>query len=96
MVAEVPLLRADLRYLYKFRYQAAYDDVGSEHELCWVYAGTSADPVRANANEIAAWRYIAPGALDREMSAHPERFTPWMKLEWTRIRQEFYDSVIGT
>ncbi len=34
-------LRANLRFMYKFEYAAAFGDVGSEHELCWVYAGTT-------------------------------------------------------
>ena len=32
-------LRAELGFLFKFRYQAQYDAQGAEHELCWVYAG---------------------------------------------------------
>jgi isopentenyl-diphosphate delta-isomerase len=82
-------LRADLRFLYKFTYHATYEDLGAEHELCWVYAGTTSDEVRANANEIAACRFITPAALDAELAAAPERFTPWLKLEWNRIRRDF-------
>ena len=32
-------MSAELEFLFKFRYQAQYDDQGAEHELCWVYAG---------------------------------------------------------
>ena len=28
-----------LQFLYRFEYQATYEDRGSEHELCSVYAG---------------------------------------------------------
>jgi isopentenyl-diphosphate delta-isomerase len=82
-------LRADLRFLYKFTYHATYGEVGAEHELCWVYAGTTHEEVRANMNEIAAWRFVAPETLDAELRVAPERFTPWFKLEWNRIRAEF-------
>jgi isopentenyl-diphosphate Delta-isomerase len=82
-------VRADLAFLYKFIYQAAYADLGAEHELCWVYAGTTADEVRPNVNEIAAWRFVEPHQLDAELSAAPETFTPWFKLEWNRIRKDF-------
>lgn len=81
-------IRTPLRYLYKFQYQAQFDETGAEHELCWVYAGHSDDAPRVNLNEIAAMRYIAPEALDAEMQAAPQRFTPWFKLEWARIRNE--------
>lgn len=81
-------MHCPLRYLFKFEYQADYRDLGAEHELCWVYAGTCTQPVRANATEVEAWRFIAPAALDREIARCPERFTPWLKLEWARLRQD--------
>src|SRR5699024_3245658 len=81
-------LTSDLRYLFKFRYQAGYGEAGAEHELCWVYIGATRDPVRVNANEIAEWRFVPPGELDREMTTCPDDFTPWFRQEWTRIRQD--------
>ena len=78
-------IRSELNYLYKFQYAASFGDAGSERELCWVYAGLSDDPVRANATEISEWRYVSPAQLDRELAQRPERFTPWFKLEWPRV-----------
>lgn len=80
-----------LEYVYKFQYHAEYGDVGSETELCWVYVGTSDAPVRANPTEIATWRYVKPETLDSEIAQSPERFTPWLKMEWQRLRREFTD-----
>ncbi len=79
-------MRAELRFLYKFEYQASYEDVGSEHEICWVYTGSSHDAVRANANEVAQWRFVTPAELDEELAAEPHKFTPWLKLEWAELR----------
>lgn len=78
-----------LEFVYKFQYHAEYGVAGSESELCWVYVGTSDDVPRVNPTEIAAWRYVAPEALDREMAQAPERLTPWLKLEWQRLRSDF-------
>ncbi len=79
-------LTADLHYVYKFEYVAPFGDAGTEHELCWVYAGTTdATPV-INTTEIANWRWIAPAALDVEFAQTPQRFTPWFKLEWQALR----------
>ncbi|MEM9300934.1 MAG: isopentenyl-diphosphate Delta-isomerase [Pseudomonadota bacterium] len=86
-------MTAQLDFLYKFEYQAQFGDLGSEHELCWVYLGRTRDEVRANETEIASWRYVAPADLDRELAQHPERFTPWFKLEWARIADEFRDAL---
>jgi isopentenyl-diphosphate Delta-isomerase len=80
-----------LDFVYKFRYHAEYGDAGSEFELCSVYVGMSDAPVRVNATEIAAWRYVRPEALDREIAETPEHFTPWLQMEWQRLRGEFAD-----
>lgn len=82
-------MRCDMRYVFKFEYQAGYENLGAEHELCWVYVGRSDQPVHANASEVEAWRFVSVGALDAEIATHPERFTPWLKMEWQRLRGEF-------
>lgn len=82
-------MRCELRYLYKFEYQADFGDLGAEHELCWVYVGQSADPVKVNRTEVEDWRFVSADELDAEMRSHPERFTPWLKMEWQRLRGEF-------
>ena len=81
-------LQCPLQYLFKFEYQAQFDAEGAEHELCWVYAGRSADMPTVNVNEISALRYISPDALDAEIAARPQTFTPWFKIEWERLRRE--------
>ncbi len=81
-------LEAPLQFLFKFQYQAQFDAEGAEHELCWVYAGYSSGQPKVNVNEISGLRFIAPDALDAEMAARPEAFTPWFKIEWARIRRD--------
>ena len=82
-----------LSYLYKFQYHATFEGRGSENELCYVYIGHYDGEVAVNPNEIAAWRWVSPEELESEMTAHPERFTPWFKMEWERIRGEYWDRV---
>jgi len=79
-------LRCPLHFLFKFRYQAQFDNVGAEHELCSVFIGRSADRVRIDHNEIADWRWVSPEGLTAEMQgAGVQRFTPWFTMEWERI-----------
>lgn len=92
-LAEEMGMQCELRYLYKFEYQADYDDLGAEHELCHVYVGQSDSPVRVNGNEVEAWRFVPAAELDAEIETHPERFTPWLKMEWQRLRREFADAL---
>lgn len=85
---------AELHYLFKFTYHAPFGDLGSEREVCSVYVGRSSEPPRPNVHEISDWRWIEPAELDREIEEHPERFTPWFKEEWPRVRESFR-SVLG-
>jgi isopentenyl-diphosphate delta-isomerase len=79
-------LRCSLHFLYKFQYQAQFDAAGAEHEVCSVFIGRSNGPVKINRNEILAWRWIAPEALQVELTAGgAERFTPWFIMEWGRV-----------
>ena len=78
-----------LHFLFKFQYQAQFDGAGAEHELCSVFIGRCGAPVSANREEIAAWRWVSPEALDEQMrGVGSERFTPWFTLEWERIRRD--------
>ena len=82
-------LSATLNFAYKFEYRAPFGDLGTEHELCWGYIGvTSAEPV-VNTTEIMSWRCVAPAELSRDIAAHPERYTPWLKMEWERLTDDF-------
>ena len=83
--------QVDPRFVYKFEYQARFGELGSEHELCWVYiAHTDSEPV-INTTEIDAWRWISGEDLDAELSAEAEQFTPWFKMEWARLREQHAD-----
>ncbi len=81
-------LRCPLHFLFKFQYQAQFDAAGAEQELCSVFIGRTSDPVRADPNEIVAWRWITPQSLQAELAGGAERFTPWFLMEWERIRRD--------
>jgi isopentenyl-diphosphate Delta-isomerase len=86
-------IQAVVRELFVFEYHARYLDRGAEHERCWVFAGRIDRAPAPNDSEVAQWRFVAPDALDAEIAADPERFTPWLRLEWARIRAEHRDAV---
>lgn len=95
-LAEELNLEAELRFLYKFEYQARYEEVGSEHELCWVFMGRCDALPQVDSQEIAAWRYVSPAQLSEEISRTPEIFTPWLKLEWTEITAHHLQDFIAS
>ena len=88
-------LNADavLEYVYKFRYQANFGELGSEHELCHVYLGRLQDDVKANDEEIADVHFIAAQDVATELSRHPDRYTPWFKLEWEVLTEDYADTL---
>lgn len=87
-------LRCPLRFLFKFQYQAQFDETGAENELCSVFIGRCTDTVKIDRDEIRAWRWVSPEALQAEMSAGAGNFTPWFLLEWTRIWRDHRAQVL--
>jgi isopentenyl-diphosphate delta-isomerase len=89
-------LRCPLQFLFKFQYQAQFETAGSEQELCSVFIGRSRDPVKTDPNEILAWRWVHPEALQAELTGPGAgQFTPWFKLEWARIWRDHRAAVLA-
>ena len=83
-------LQAALNYLFSFQYHARYGEEGSENELCAVFVRKANGPVSVDPDEIADWRFVGIEALNEEMTRHRDRFTPWFKMEWERILEEYW------
>jgi isopentenyl-diphosphate delta-isomerase len=89
-------IRCPLTFLFKFQYQAQFDATGAENELCSVFIGRSTDPPRINADEILAWRWISPEALNAAMDGEGAgNFTPWFLIEWARIWRDYRPQVLA-
>ncbi len=82
-----------LTFLFRFEYHAIYGAAGAEHELCSTYVALSDGAIEVNTNEIADWEFVTPEELDRRLEVEPERHTPWLKLEWPRIRGQHWTAV---
>jgi isopentenyl-diphosphate delta-isomerase len=86
-------IRTNLKFIYKFMYQATFKEIGSENEYCSVFIGKSDQPVHSNINEIAAVKYLDPEELDELLNKNPDEFTPWFKLEWEQIRTVHWNTI---
>ena len=86
-------LQLPVKFLFKFQYQANYNQLGSENELCSVYSGHSDDIPIINDNEIADWRYVSFDKLQDDIDSRPAEYTPWFKTELQTIRKEFSDTI---
>lgn len=87
-------LDAELEFVYKFIYQADFDDAGAEHELCHVYIGAlTGGEVQVHPDEIADWRWVPRDEVTRELEREPTRYTPWFKLEWKVLMDRWHDRI---
>lgn len=86
-------IEAELEFVYKFAYQASYDEAGSENELCHVFLGRAPADIRPNEHEIAAVRFITPADLDREFAEQPETLTPWFNMEWRTLSATYREQL---
>lgn len=78
-----------LEYLFKFEYHAYFGTNGAEHELCYVFVARTDEDPRPNRNEIDTWEWYTPAQLDGMLASSPEACTPWLRMEWERLRADF-------
>jgi isopentenyl-diphosphate delta-isomerase len=86
---------ASLEFVYKFSYQARFGEAGSENEMCSVFLGRLDGEPQANATEIEEMRFVSADNLSDELAANPNMFTPWFKLEWQRLTEEFGETLLN-
>jgi isopentenyl-diphosphate delta-isomerase len=85
-----------LHFLFKFQYEARFDHAGAERELCSVYIGRCDEDPKCDPEEIQAWRWVSPEALQQELAAdEAERFTPWFRMEWDRIWRDHRADILA-
>ncbi|HED4875123.1 TPA: isopentenyl-diphosphate Delta-isomerase [Stenotrophomonas maltophilia] len=82
------LLTSPLNWHFSFTYHARYLDVGSEHELCHVFSAVleSTDLI-VDPSEISAYRWVDRHALDALLRDAPDAYSPWLKIEWPKLRE---------
>ena len=79
---------AEIQSIYRFEYQAAYADLGSEHELCHVFLARmhGDSQVSVHEDEIAAWRWVSLDEVDALHRYKADMLTPWFLMEWRALR----------
>ena len=72
-------IRISLKHLGTFHYNAHFANGLSENEIDHVLVGTAEEGlvITPNKEEVHAYRWVRLDALEDEIHAYPERFTPW-------------------
>lgn len=82
-------LQVEVRYLYKFQYQAAFKELGAEHEMCSVFVGFTDDVPVVNPTEVAEWQYLGANEVTELLDRQSEQFTPWFHMEWSELSTSY-------
>lgn len=90
---ELGIAGLDLQPVGQVEYRAAVPPDLVEHELVDVFVAEAAPDLALalNADEVRAVRWVALSALDAEIAATPEVFTPWLRIYLTEHR----DQILG-
>lgn len=83
---ELGIKPTGIKFLFKFTYHTAYEDVGSENEVCAVLACTYKGKPRPSDAEISETKLISHKKLSEEYTK--DNYTPWTKLAVKRILEE--------
>jgi len=67
-----------LKYITKFRYQAFYEEVGAENEICSILMGRYDGQITPNSKEVVEWKWIGLDDLQTEIEKSPEQYAPWL------------------
>jgi len=76
---EIGVSSENLEYLFKFRYQANYEGIGSENEICDIFRIKDIDPedLSINLDEISEFRYMSLAHVRKDIHYNVRRYTPW-------------------
>jgi len=76
----IAISKDQLHTLYRFPYQATFNQQLSEHELDTVIVGKYHGRVHPDPKEAAAFKWVAWADLQQDITHHPDIYTPWFKL----------------
>ncbi|MBC7412158.1 MAG: isopentenyl-diphosphate Delta-isomerase [Bacteroidia bacterium] len=73
-------MQCELHYKFNFVYNATLENKLIEHELDYVFVGTTNVLPAINRAEVSNWRYVSLDNLTYEINTTPELFTEWFKI----------------
>ncbi|WP_448702391.1 isopentenyl-diphosphate Delta-isomerase [Mucilaginibacter sp. AW1-3] len=83
----------ELTELFQFSYRHEFENGLIENEYDHVLLGTSDELPIPDPAEVAGFRYVHTDQLLFELSAQPDRFTPWFKICLEKVLKMYYQSV---
>lgn len=75
----------ELTELFSFVYKAPFDNGLTEHELDHVMIGSFNGTPKIDPREVAAWKWMHPENIQKDIDTHPDRYTEWFKIIFDRF-----------
>lgn len=82
-------MEADLQFVFKFMYNAPFDNLLTEHEIDHVFIGKTNQLPVINPEEVASYKYMKPEDIKLDMEQNPQSYTVWFRI----IFNEFYKEI---
>jgi len=73
--------------IFDFIYKAKLDKGLTEHEFDHVLIGRYEDDPHINPDEVESWKWMKMDAIDKDMKAHPEKYTIWFRIAFDRVHE---------
>src|SRR3989344_6339973 len=73
-------IRTPLKKLFKFTYQAEYDQTYGENEVDTVFKGIYEGKIIPDPAEIGDYKWIKLTSLKKDIQNNPQFYTPWFKI----------------
>jgi isopentenyl-diphosphate delta-isomerase len=75
----------ELRKAFHFIYRAELTNGLIEHEYDHVFSGIYDGDVKPNPDEVSDFKWVELNDLEKDLAAHPELFTPWLRNAFFKI-----------
>lgn len=80
-----------LKLVSKFQYQAKFQNIGSENEICALLIGNYTGKINPNSDEISIYKWISVEQLKNEINNTD--ISPWLKIafkKYSKYLNNFY------
>jgi isopentenyl-diphosphate Delta-isomerase len=75
----------ELKPLFQFTYKAEFSNGLTEHEFDHVFSGIYNGEVVPDKREVQDHCYKSIAEIDRDIAAHPEKYTAWFKIAFPKV-----------
>ncbi|MCL4133084.1 UNVERIFIED_CONTAM: hypothetical protein GTU68_037511 [Idotea baltica] len=77
---------------FHFTYYAELENNLIENELDHVFIGLYNGDITINPTEVEQYKYEQPDWIQKDMTAHPEKYTAWFKIVFSKVLEHMHSN----